>query len=236
MTNSLKTLFASAHQRLAASLHGAAAISHPGEKGCASETDWRTFLCNHLPLRYAVTSAFLVDATGRQSEQLDVVIYDRFYSPLLLDHSGVRFLPAEAVYAVFEVKQDFSKKHVEYAAKKVASARKLTRSSAAIVDRGETRDPRPLPTILGGLLATTSGWTPPLGEPLKDALAACDSDEKLHLGVAAAAGAFEIMEDGAVRTSEPDNALMFFFLALLRRLQAIGTVPAIDWTEYEAAL
>jgi hypothetical protein len=37
-------------------------------------------------------------------------------------------------------------------------------------------------------------------------------------------------------TSAPDAALIFFFLRLLERLQALGTVPAIDLREYGKAL
>ena len=51
------------------------------------------------------------------------------------------------------------------------------------------------------------------------------------------AGAFEVPENcgpAEVEVSPSDTALVTFFLILVRRLQCLGTVPAIDWPKYEA--
>lgn len=40
------------------------------------------------------------------------MIYDRRYSPFLFNQSGAVFIPAESVYAVFEVKQELSRETV----------------------------------------------------------------------------------------------------------------------------
>lgn len=50
------------------------------------------------------------------------------------------YIPAESVYAVFEVKQDVEG-HIEYAAKKVESVRKLKRTSISMVASGKLRLP-----------------------------------------------------------------------------------------------
>lgn len=59
------------------------AVSHPGARGEASEEDWLRLLKNHLPQRYQADRAFVIDSNGAISEQIDIVIYDRQYSPFL---------------------------------------------------------------------------------------------------------------------------------------------------------
>ena len=39
------------------------------------------------------------------SEQIDVVVFDRQYSPFIFNYEGQTIIPAESVYAVFEAKQ-----------------------------------------------------------------------------------------------------------------------------------
>lgn len=73
-------------------------------KGAASELQWREMLAKYLPERYSVTEGFVLDCAGKISDQLDIIIYDRQYSPLLFDEDGTRYVPAESAYAVFEVK------------------------------------------------------------------------------------------------------------------------------------
>jgi hypothetical protein len=237
MTTKLKELFMCSHQELKAKLLGVAAIPHQGEKGDASENDWREFLKNFLPSRYAVDKAFVVDVEGNYSEQIDIVIYDKHFSPLLLDRGGVRFLLAESVYAVFEVKQEVNKPHIDYAGKKVSSVRRMKRTSGTIVDRGMPKEARPLPRILGGILASRSEWKDPMGEYLEQALKSLDDDNQLDLGIALQHGAFEVPPNrGAMRRSTTDTPLTFFLFALLRRIKDMGTVPAIDWSKYEEAL
>jgi hypothetical protein len=86
------------------------------------------------------------------SDQLDIVIHDRRYPPLLFEVGGAHFIPAESVYAVFEVKQDISKRHIKYAGDKIASVRRLDRTSVGFptaTGPAERREPQ---RILGGLV------------------------------------------------------------------------------------
>ena len=87
---------------------------------------------DHLPHRYQADRAFVIDSHGECSEQIDVVIYDRQYSPFLYNQANQRYIPAESVYAVLEVKQDLSREHRLYAGGKAASVRRLHRTSAPI--------------------------------------------------------------------------------------------------------
>lgn len=112
----------------------------------------------YLPNRYAVAKGVVIDADGNESEQIDVIIYDRQYSYLVLKHNETFLIPAESVYAVFEVKQSLNKGYMEYAQHKTESVRKLKRTSVAIKHAGGKYDPKPLHKIVAGLLTTTSDW------------------------------------------------------------------------------
>ncbi|MDQ1565705.1 MAG: hypothetical protein QOF96_585 [Actinomycetota bacterium] len=86
---------------------GASEIAfHSTTKGDNAELNWLKMLRDFLPQRYQVESAFVVDVNDSVSEQLDVVIYDSQYSPLLFKHEGGLYIPAESVYGVFEVKPE----------------------------------------------------------------------------------------------------------------------------------
>jgi hypothetical protein len=56
-----------------------------------------------LPWRYQVGTGFVVDQSGNKSEQQDIILYDRQYSPALLSSDDVEqsiYVPVESVYAV----------------------------------------------------------------------------------------------------------------------------------------
>ena len=119
-------------------------IKHPGTKGDASELNWIQMLNDYLPQRYKVDKAFILDSTGNLSDQIDIVIYDQQYSPFLFHQDDAKFIPAESVYAVFEVKQSIYKKYIEYSGKKIASVRSLKRTSIPIPHAGGKYEPKPL--------------------------------------------------------------------------------------------
>jgi hypothetical protein len=58
-------------------------IEHPTEKGDASEGVWLELLQNYLPKRYEARRAHVVDSLGEFSDQIDIVIHDRQYSPFI---------------------------------------------------------------------------------------------------------------------------------------------------------
>lgn len=62
-------------------------FAHPTMKGDASEKVWLEMLETYLPRRYQVTKAHVVDSLDVFSDQIDVVVFDRQYSPDLgFDH------------------------------------------------------------------------------------------------------------------------------------------------------
>lgn len=91
-------------------------FEHPTACGDAPEQDWVGLLNRYLPQREPATSAFLIDADGHRSRQIDIAIYDRFYSPLLFHDDAGR---------------------------KAASVRRLRRTSAPIPAAGPWLPPKP---------------------------------------------------------------------------------------------
>src|SRR5882724_6165341 len=164
------------------------AFGHPGTKGNASEHVWQELLQPYLPRRYKSETAHVVDSQGKFSEQIDVVVFDRQYSPFIFRYEDQTIIPAESVYAVFEAKQAINAEQVAYAQKKVESVRRLHRTSLPIPHAGGVYPPKPLTHIMGGLLTFESDWNPPLGEPLTIALAEGSPDGRLDIGCVAAHG------------------------------------------------
>lgn len=240
-TTNLRHLFLHLQGQLAAHLQtNRAGLPHPGVKGLASEERWREMLGNYLPGRYCVSKAFIIDVDGNMSDEIDLVIHDTQYSPFLFNQDRALYIPAESVYAAFEVKQNLSKEHVRYAAEKAASVRNLTRTSATITHvQGTTPPTRPLFKILTGLLCLESNWSPPFGQAFLESLSAGPEEGRLDLVCALRHGTAEItyMDSGPhLDLSAPDAALIFFFLRLLHRLQQFGTVPAMDLLRYGRVL
>jgi len=62
---------------------GRSIVEHPGTIGDGTELHWRELLEEFLPKRYQVSEGFVVDSAGTRSEQIDVIIHDRTFSPLL---------------------------------------------------------------------------------------------------------------------------------------------------------
>lgn len=209
------------------------AFAHPGTKGDASEGVWLEMLEAYLPQRYQAASAHVVDSHGNFSDQIDVVVFDRQYSPFIFKFQGQTIVPAESVYAAFEAKQAINATQVEYAQKKVASVRGLYRTSLPIPHAGGVYPAKALIPILGGLLTFESDWNPGFGAPLKRALDVSDEIERLDMGCVAAHGHFTFDPKAKDYTFTPEGRPATAFLFnLISTLQFSGTVPMIDIQAY----
>ena len=102
------------------------ALSTPAGRQCLA---WLDLLQSYLPQRYQAATAHVVDCEGKLSDQIDVVVFDRQYSPFIFKYEGQTIVPAESVYAAFEAKQTVNAALVQYAQDKVASVRRLRRTS-----------------------------------------------------------------------------------------------------------
>jgi hypothetical protein len=260
----LKSLFASLQAQMVVQLNtNRQFIEHPGSKGDSLELTWIEWLRKYLPNRYCIDKAIIIDHTGQLSHQIDLVIYDQQYTPFVFTQNGVHYIPAEGVYAVFEIKPDLngsaiaggkSVSYIEYASAKIESVRKLKRTTTYIIDRGRKHDPRSLTKIIGGILTSTN--TIKKEETFANKLKKTVGLGSIDMGCIANGGGFIVDYEGEedpnildfnnrlqdyyvkrkikkIKSSDPGNSLITFFLQLTRYLQqSIGTVAAIDLNAY----
>lgn len=236
-------------------------ILHPGSKGDSLENVWIEWLRKYLPNRYSVDKAIVVDSTGTLSHQLDLVIYDQQYSPFVFTQNGIHYIPAEGVYAVFEVKPQWQGdvnglNFFQYAGEKIESVRRLKRTSTGIINAGVPCNARALTKIVGGILASSNGYTEKNNKTIEGHLQSLTGLQTIEMGCAVDYGSFYVNYTGEedtkntdfqqrindyymnrtfanVRFSNKANSLVTFFLQLTRYLQqSIGTVAAIDLNAY----
>lgn len=231
---SLVTLLSSLHEDIENRLTiSRKSIPHPGAKGDASESVWLDMLNKYLPKRYQAETGFVIDSKGNNSEQIDVIIFDRQYSPFIFNFEGQKVIPAESVYAVFEAKQTANANYINYAQNKVRSVRQLFRTSLPIPHAGGTYPPKPLIQILGGVLTLESEWSPACDQIFRNHLEKGKSDSQLNIGCIAAHGHFFYETSNAefhfCKEGKPATAFLF---KLISMLQFSGTVPMIDVGAY----
>lgn len=231
----MKEAFVDVQSELELKLKRAArSIEHAGTHGAVNEDHWIDVFRAYLPNRYEVATGFVIDSLGNRSDQIDIVIFDRHFTPTLLDQQKHRYIPAEAVYGVFESKPHFDKSYLEYAGQKAASVRKLHRTSVSIAHAGGTYKPKEPFPIVSGIVAPKSSWADGLGVSFQKHLPS-DDQERLDCGCALEHGAFDTF-DGTLKLIGNEGALIYFLFRLLSKLQSLGSVPAIDWSAYAATI
>lgn len=231
-------------QQLELSWHS---ITHNGVMGDVNEQLFIDVLRRYLPRRYGVEQGIVIDSNGNTSDQIDIVIYDPQYTPTILDQQEHRYVLAEAVYAVLEVKPEINSETLQYAADKARSVRVLERTSTTIVhsDKPNPTRPKALFPIIAGLVAIKSGWKQGLhSSSFRQQLASHSGDATLSLGLALEDQAFTLayatndldLPHGKLEFSGEACCLAWFLFTLLKRLQDLGTCPAVDWLRYRDVL
>ncbi|MDD3645700.1 MAG: hypothetical protein PHR19_09260 [Bacteroidales bacterium] len=221
---------------MVSNLRSSNAISHQGDKGEVNEQHFIEFLSHYLPNRYTVEKAIVLDSEGVVSDSIDIVVFDRQYTPTLLDNDKHRYVPAEAVYAVFECKPTINKEYLEYTADKIESVRKLKRTSIEIIHAGGTHGAKKPFDIIGGILAIDIKWKDGFGTHFHAIHANLTGSRRVDCGFAASQGCFDIFSSEEYAFGGKENALGFFVFRLLSKLQSLGTVPAVDWLAYAESL
>ena len=236
-TEFLKRAFSSEQTCLAAKLRSSDRIVHAGDRGEVNEKYFIDVLRNYLPNRYSVHKATVLDCEGEVSHSIDIVVHDRQYTPLLLDSESHRYIPAEAVYAVFECKPTINKSYLEYASSKAESVRRLKRTSVPIPNAGGAPyPPKAHFEIIAGILAIDIDWEDGFGSSFQKCHTTMRSSKRIDCGLAVDGHSFDIFDAGAFGFCRSENALMFFLFRLLNQLQSLGTVPAVDWNAYASKL
>lgn len=201
-------------------------LPHPTSQGDLGEDAWISFLKSFLPSRYAVSKGFVFDSQGKISDQIDVIIYDRHHSPLILETpNGERYVTAESVYAVFEARPEVNEGNIRYALDKINSVRNLHRTSREMIASGKPVGPRELTHIIGGLLAKDSISEESIREHL-------ETYDGVDIVCAASEMTAFKRSSGEIEISDEREALPAFFYLLLDELHKLGTVAAIDIREY----
>lgn len=239
-------------------------IAHPGCEGDSLENAWIELLRKYLPNRYSVDKAMVIDYEGNVSQQIDIVIYDNWFTPFIFNQNGFKYIPAESVYAVFEVKPDIGgysdgKNNIQYAGEKVESVRQLKRTSTQMINSGIKCKPRPLTKILGGIIGINcSQQQETIDKHIKEleGLKSIDmgctvENSSFFVDYASTAGMEEITGTSdtdvlnyyenrtvkEVKRSKPDHSLLMFLMQLTSYLQqSIGTVAAIDMEKYLSSI
>jgi len=233
----LQRAFASEQTCVVAKLRSSDRIIHDGDRGEVNEQYFIDVLRNYLPNRYTVHKATILDSDGQVSDSIDVVVHDRQYTPTLLDSESHRYIPAEAVYAVFECKPKIDKAYLEYAGKKAESVRRLKRTSVPIPHAGGSYPAKPHFEIIAGILAIEMDWKDGFSTSFENSHTALTGLTRLDCGLAVDGHAFDTFDPGGVYTyCKSENCLIFFLFRFLNRLQSLGTVPAIDWNAYASQL
>ena len=230
----MQHLFTVLQKKMQTELEGARLVlEHPTTLGDNYELKWIDWLRKYLPERYCIDKAQVIDSKGNLSQQIDVVIYDRQYTPFIFNDGGAIYIPAESVYAVFEVKPTLNKEYLIYAGEKAESVRNLYRTSTSIIHAGGKFEPIKPKPIIAGILTYNCEWTNGLNDTFITNLKTLQNNQILNLGCSLMVGTFYIdSETNKLQISNAEESLIYFFLKLFKELQKIGTVPAMDINEY----
>lgn len=189
----LKKLFAGLQKQMTAQLStDREFITHPGSKGDALENTWIQWLRTYLPNRYSIEKAIVIDSEGNTSDQIDIVIYDNWYTPFIFTQNGFHYIPAEGVYAVFEVKPKITKEYLAYAGDKIASVRRLKRTSTKMISSGRPVPARQLSEIVGGFLCSTIDTKELHEKTIENYLKECKGLNSIDIGCIADTASFFI--------------------------------------------
>ena len=109
-------------------LDAAGKIEHPGESGRAREGVIRDLLGSIVPSQFGIDTGFAIDARGRLSEQLDIVLYRTGYHPIF-EVGGVKYFPIESIAAVIQNRTSLtSRAGLRSALKNLESVKALDRT------------------------------------------------------------------------------------------------------------
>lgn len=197
-------------------------IYHPTAKGDESELNWIGLLRAYLPERYTVDSGFVVDHKGNISEQIDIIVYDRHFTPFIFRGEKVVYIPAEGVYAIFEVKPHFNQKNYNYAVEKLKSVKVLKRTSASFAHI-LGKDKKELFDVIGGIL-TKEIKSKKYFDRIK-----IDSELSIVLSLDYE---IKVINDKTIEKQDKEPILAFFLLKLIEKLRALGSVPALEVDKY----
>ena len=102
-------------------------VPDSGARGGEAEQLVRSFLKQHIPRRFDVTSGFILDQRDPVSRQTDVIVYDALNCPTYRASETAAVLPANNVAAVVEVKSTLDASELHDAFDKIESVKSLAK-------------------------------------------------------------------------------------------------------------
>jgi hypothetical protein len=142
-----------------------------------------------------------------------------------------RYVPAEAVYAVFEVKQRIDDNRLKAASAKAASVRRLRRTTTRIPTADGVLKPRAPHRIVAGVLALNIAEPTTFVRMVGRQMTHCHEDARLDLGCAIRDGSFTVNYEKAktptVSLSSSQSSLVTFFFQFQTLLQALVPSPFV---------
>lgn len=129
MPRSLERLLEGARQKMLAEWSSfARAVNHGAERGSHNETTLRRMLRTQLPMKFGIGSGFVEVATGQQSSQQDIIIYDAWNNAPLYEGDDWGIYPVEIVRSTIEVKTTLDKTGLRNALAASANLRNMART------------------------------------------------------------------------------------------------------------
>ncbi|RWQ13601.1 DUF6602 domain-containing protein [Mesorhizobium sp.] len=229
-----------AGDRLLLDASAAENLEHNGLRGNQRAAALREFLAKHLPAVFEVGNGEAIDFRDARSGELDLFIYDRATAAALQTSSASALVPAEALYAVIEVKTTLSQNELDTSAKAAERIRRLKPFKQAFVAAqtegrvasGRARCPYFVFSYKTNLSA--EGWAQKEFERIKAATAgasvALDAIDRvivLDRGIILPQARMAILKD------DSHGLFLEFYLHLVNFLtRERRRRPTIDWTAY----
>lgn len=135
-------------------------IRHNPTRGSAAENVLRALLRDFLPLRCGLGSGFLLDAQGKSSRQLDVIVFDQFDSAPLYRDGDLVIVSPDSAHLVIEVKSNLNRKALDEAFENIASAKGLNANLRGVIFGYESATEKTLTDVLSGAKAAYGAACP----------------------------------------------------------------------------
>ena len=115
-------------------------ILHKGEKGSLREAFLVNLIQLFLPCNYGIGSGIVVDRSGRQSVQADIIIYDKKAMPPLLESFGRGVYLVDSVVRVIEVKSTVRKSSLDQFAELIKCFDPMNPQGLKLASEGKLQD------------------------------------------------------------------------------------------------
>lgn len=116
-----------ATKELESSLENSRLFEHNPTIGTFREDIIKYFLRPYLPEAYSLASGQIFDSLDNMSKQIDVIIYDELFSPILFKGKTNSLIPFEAMYGTIEVKSNLNTSELSTSIENIKSVRSLSR-------------------------------------------------------------------------------------------------------------